>query len=61
METGFIVAEHTPIQEIMTIGQNPIGVENIHKDNGNLLKEVSIGYKEGGNNLKIDAHINLKT
>jgi hypothetical protein len=43
METGFIVAEHTPIQEIKAIGQNPIGVENIHKANGNLLKEVSIG------------------
>ena len=61
METGFIVAERKPIQEIRAIGHNPIGAENIHKANGNLLKEVSIGYKEGGNNLKIDAHINLKT
>lgn len=61
METGFIVAERTPIQEIMAIGPNPIGVENIHKANGNLLKEVNIGYKEGGNNKKIDTHLNLKT
>ena len=53
METGFIATVRKLTQEIMAIGQNPIGSGNISKANGKLPGEENIWYKAVGDNLKI--------
>lgn len=61
MEIGFTVVEHTLIQEVTGIGQNPTEAENIPKDNGNQPEKVNTGYKVDGDNTKINSKINHTT